>query len=101
MGTITEESTVTSVDLKTIRPRKFRVVMLNDDYTTMDFVVEVLVKIFSKTQNEAVEIMKNIHEKGRGDCGIYPYDIAQTKVTQATDMARIREFPLRCVVEEL
>lgn len=101
MGTITEDAVVTNVDLKTIRPRKFRVIMLNDDYTTMDFVVEVLVKIFSKSQNEAVEIMKSIHEKGRGDCGVYPYDVAQTKVMQATDMARIREFPLRCMVEEL
>lgn len=101
MGVMTDDQVRELTDIGTIEPRRFKVVMLNDDYTTMDFVVEVLVKIFGKNQSEAVAIMENIHYYGQGVCGVYPYDIAETKAAQAKEMARMREFPLRCVVEEL
>ncbi len=101
MGTMDEGQVQELVDIKTIEPRRFKVIMLNDNYTTMDFVVEVLVKIFSKTQAEAIVIMESIHNYGQGVCGIYPYDIAETKAGQVKEMARLREFPLRCIVEEL
>ncbi len=79
----------------------FRVVLFNDHYTTMEFVVEVLVIIFHKAVAEATRIMLDVHKKGRGVVGTYSYDIARTKVAQVTEMARMREFPLRCDCEEV
>jgi ATP-dependent Clp protease adaptor protein ClpS len=81
-------------------PRMFRVILHNDHYTTMDFVVEVLMKVFHKTAAEAVKIMLDVHRKGAGVCGVYAYDIAVTKVSQVRHMAKKREFPLRCSYEE-
>ena len=78
----------------------YRVIMLNDDFTTQDFVVDVLINIFKKTSSDAFKIMMNIHTKGSGDCGIYIYDIARTKVMQVKDSAKRRGFPLRCTIEE-
>jgi ATP-dependent Clp protease adaptor protein ClpS len=85
---------------KLAEPEKFRVIMLNDHYTTMDFVVEILMLIFGKGEDEANRIMLDIHRKGRGVAGIYPWDIARTKTEQVHAMARQNEFPLRCVVEK-
>jgi ATP-dependent Clp protease adaptor protein ClpS len=80
-------------------PEEFRVILLNDDYTTMAFVVKVLVTIFHKNEHDANRIMMDVHRKGRGIVGTYPWDIAQTKVGQVHSMARQHEYPLRCIVE--
>jgi ATP-dependent Clp protease adaptor protein ClpS len=84
---------------KLSEPEKFRVILLNDDYTTMDFVIEILVVIFHKDVEEANRIMLNVHRNGRGIAGIYSWDIASTKAGQVHAAAREHEFPLRCLVE--
>jgi ATP-dependent Clp protease adaptor protein ClpS len=73
--------------------------MLNDHFTTMDFVVEILMLVFQKNEGEANRVMMDIHRKGRGVAGIYSWDIAQTKAEQVHALARRNEFPLRCIVE--
>ena len=93
--------TQTSRNEKLNEPGDYTVVLLNDDYTTRDFVVEILKMVFHKNHDEATRIMLNVHRKGRGAVGIYTLDIAQTKVNQVHDLAQQNEFPLRCVVEEL
>jgi ATP-dependent Clp protease adaptor protein ClpS len=80
-------------------PEEFQVILLNDDYTTMDFVVEILTLVFHKDALEANRIMLDVHQKGRGVVGQYPLDIAKTKVQQVHTLARQHEFPLRCIVE--
>lgn len=85
---------------KVKEPSLYRVVLHNDDYTTTDFVVEVLVTIFHKPAMEATRIMMDVHKKGRGQVGLYPYDIAATKVYQVKEMAKKREFPLKCTLEK-
>lgn len=82
-------------------PEQYRVVLLNDDYTTMDFVVSVLMMVFHKNEMEAQRIMLDVHKKGRGVVGMYPWDIATTKAEQVHILARQAEFPLRCVVEKI
>ncbi|MCX7709425.1 MAG: ATP-dependent Clp protease adapter ClpS [Clostridia bacterium] len=89
------------VDTKLQKPRMYRVILLNDDYTTMEFVVEVLVTVFHKQVPEATKIMLDVHEKGKGIVGIYTYDIAATKIAQAEEMARENEFPLKAIMEEV
>jgi ATP-dependent Clp protease adaptor protein ClpS len=86
---------------KLAEPEKFRVIMLNDDYTTMDFVVDILITIFNKSAEDAARVMMDIHRTGRGTAGIYPFDIARTKAEQAHTLARQHEFPLRCLVEKI
>jgi ATP-dependent Clp protease adaptor protein ClpS len=81
-------------------PKKYKVFLLNDDYSTMDFVIEVLMKVFRKTLEEATRIMLNIHNNGREMCGMYTHEIAATKVAQVRTMARERGFPLKAVMEE-
>jgi len=83
-----------------VEPRMYRVLLHNDDYTTMDFVVEVLMTVFHKPAAEATKIMLDVHKKGQGICGIYSYDIASTKIARVLFMSRQREFPLRCSMEE-
>ena len=87
-------------DQETKEPKEYVVVLLNDDYTTKEFVVEVLMAIFHKKIEEANQIMHNVHNTGRGAVGIYTWDIAQTKVDQVHNIARQCEFPLKCIVEE-
>lgn len=82
-------------------PSLFRVLMHNDDYTTMEFVVEVLETVFHKTPPEAHRIMLRIHHEGMGVCGIFPHEIAETKVARVHRMARQAGFPLRCSLEEV
>ncbi|MDR2481703.1 MAG: ATP-dependent Clp protease adaptor ClpS [Spirochaetaceae bacterium] len=82
-------------------PEDYRVVLLNDDYTTMDFVVNVLMIVFHKNVKDAECIMLDVHEKGRGVVGLYPFDIAQTKAAQVHDLAEKNGFPLKCIVEEV
>ena len=81
-------------------PRKFKVLLLNDDYTSMDFVVEILMNIFHHDLERAVSTMLTIHKKGKGVCGVEPYEIAETKIAQVTHQAKANEFPLRAVMEE-
>lgn len=88
------------LDSKLERPKMYRVLLLNDDYTTMDFVVEVLITVFHKEISEATRIMLDVHEKGKGIVGVYTYDIASTKVAQVEEMASQREFPLKAAMEE-
>jgi ATP-dependent Clp protease adaptor protein ClpS len=85
---------------KVQEPGEFRVILLNDHYTTMDFVVDVLVMNFHKSEDDAGRIMLDVHRKGRGIVGIYPWDIAQTKMEQVHLMAREHDFPLRCIIEK-
>lgn len=82
-------------------PRQFKVLLHNDDYTSMDFVVEVLIDVFGKSEAEAMAIMMSVHEKGIGVCGIYTAEVAETKVHLVHRMARKRSFPLRCSMEEV
>lgn len=85
---------------KTRGPDMFRVVLLNDDYTTMDFVVWVIQKIFHKAAAEATKIMMDVHKKGKGVVGVYSFDIARTKAVQVKQLAKEHEYPLECVIEK-
>ncbi len=82
-------------------PSMFKVILLNDDYTSMDFVVDILINIFNHDNKEAVKIMLDIHKKGRGVCGVYTKEIAETKVLQVAHEAAKNEFPLRADLEEV
>ena len=81
-------------------PNKYKVLLLNDDFSTMDFVIDVLVKVFRKSVDEASVIMINIHNNGKEICGTYSYEIAGTKVAQVKAMAREKGFPLKATMEE-
>ncbi|MFN8059772.1 MAG: ATP-dependent Clp protease adapter ClpS [Vicinamibacterales bacterium] len=85
---------------ETANPPMFRVVLHNDDYTTMEFVVEILEQVFHRSPAEAYRIMMQVHTQGRGVCGVYPFDIAETRVATVHDLARERGFPLRASLEE-
>ena len=80
-------------------PPMYQVLLLNDDYTPMDFVVAVLQRIFSKSEDEASRIMLKVHHEGRAVCGVYPRDIAATRVEMVRQMAQARQHPLQCVME--
>jgi ATP-dependent Clp protease adaptor protein ClpS len=81
-------------------PEMYRVVLHNDDYTTREFVVSVIIAIFHKTASEATRIMLDVHRKGKGTVGVYVYDIAETKARQVKEIAAANEFPLKCTVEK-
>ncbi|WP_350334639.1 ATP-dependent Clp protease adapter ClpS [Coralliovum pocilloporae] len=85
---------------KTKKPSLYRVLLLNDDYTPMEFVVHVLERFFNKRMEEATEIMLHVHHHGVGECGVFTYEIAETKVTQVMDFARKHQHPLQCVMEK-
>jgi len=85
---------------KTKRPSLYRVLLLNDDYTPMEFVILILEQVFNKSRDEATRIMLHVHNKGVGECGIYPYEVAETKVTRVMDAARQNQHPLQCVMEK-
>lgn len=95
-GVVTE----TRTERKLTKPRMYKVILLNDDYTTMEFVVYVLQAIFQRSDNEAVEIMLHVHRNGSGVAGVYTREIAETRVAQVEALAREHEFPLRCALEE-
>lgn len=82
------------------KPRMYRVIMYNDDYTSMEFVVEILITVFNKPAAEATKIMLDVHKRGAGVCGVYTYDIAVTKINQVHRLAKGNQFPLRCGYEE-
>jgi len=85
---------------RTKKPSMYKVLMLNDDYTPMEFVVDVLQHIFQKNREEATQIMLHVHQKGVGVCGVYTYEVAETKVTQTVDYARKNQHPLQCTLEK-
>lgn len=85
---------------KTKKPAMFKVLMLNDDYTPMEFVVHVLERFFAKNREEATRIMMHVHQRGVGVCGLYTYEVAETKVTQVMDLARQNQHPLQCTIEK-
>ena len=87
-------------DIDLQEPKKYKVFLLNDDFSTMDFVIDVLVRVFRKSVEEASTIMMNIHNKGKELCGTYTYEIATTKVAQVKSMAREKGFPLKAIMEE-
>ena len=86
--------------VKVKKPKHYKVIMLNDDFTTMEFVVDVLMTVFKKNINEANKIMLDVHKIGRGIVGLYPYDIATTKVAIALGMAKEEGFPFNITIEE-
>lgn len=90
----------TKVRAKTKKPSMYKVLMLNDDYTPMEFVVKVLERFFEKQHEEAIEIMLHVHQRGVGVCGVFTYEVAETKVTQVMDFARKHEHPLQCTLEK-
>ena len=96
-----DESTgvVTKSRKRTKKPSMYKVLLLNDDYTPMEFVVHVLEQYFDKRNDDAVQIMLHVHQKGVGMCGVYTYDVAETKVAQVMDMARQHQHPLQCTIE--
>lgn len=87
-------------DIKIKEPKLYQVIMWNDDFTSMEFVVEILITIFHKDPMTAESLMLYVHKNGKAVVGIYPYDIAQTKVQQATDLARAEGYPFRLTMEE-
>ena len=82
------------------KPDLYRVLLLNDDYTPMEFVVHVLMRFFAKDEEEATRIMLHVHHEGVGECGVFTFEIAETKVTQVMDLARANQHPLQCVMEK-
>ncbi len=91
---------ITKTKPQTKRPNLYRVLILNDDYTPMEFVVHVLERFFGKDHEAATRIMLHVHHHGIGECGIYTYEVAETKVTQVMDFARKHQHPLQCVMEK-
>jgi ATP-dependent Clp protease adaptor protein ClpS len=91
---------ITKTKQQTKRPNLYRVLILNDDYTPMEFVVHVLERFFNKDHETATRIMLHVHHHGIGECGVYTYEVAETKVTQVMDFARKHQHPLQCVMEK-
>ena len=91
---------ITKTKPQSKRPSLYRVLLLNDDYTPMEFVVHVLERFFNKDHGTAHRIMMHVHQHGIGECGIYTYEVAETKVTQVMDFARKHQHPLQCVMEK-
>ncbi len=91
---------ITRTKPQTKRPSLYRVLLMNDDYTPMEFVVHVLQRFFNKNDDEAHRIMLHVHHQGVGECGVFTYEVAETKVTQVMDFARKHQHPLQCVMEK-
>src|SRR5271167_544324 len=91
---------VTKTRVETKKPSMYKVLMLNDDYTPMEFVVHILERFFNKNRQEATRIMMHVHRRGVGICGVYTYEVAETKVTQVMDFARQHQHPLQCTLEK-
>ena len=96
----TRESVTSKTKNEVREPSMYKVLLHNDDYTTMEFVVEILVLVFHKSAEESMRIMLNVHQKGLGLCGVYTYEVAETKVDTVHTMAREKGFPLKCAMEK-
>ena len=95
-----EVGVATRVRPRTKKPSMYKVLLLNDDYTPMEFVVHVLERFFRKSRQDATQIMLHVHQRGVGVCGVYSYEVAESKVTQVVDFARQNEHPLQCTLEK-
>jgi len=95
-----DQNVQTETKTKVAAPKRYKVILLNDDYTTMEFVVFILETVFHKTPQEAMTLMLAIHNTNRGICGVFSLEIAEMKVAITTELARKHEFPLRCIMEE-
>lgn len=93
-------SVITRTKSKTKKPNLYRVLLLNDDYTPMEFVIHILERFFQKDREAATRIMLHVHNHGVGECGVFTYEVAETKVSQVMDFARQHEHPLQCVMEK-
>ncbi len=91
---------ITRTRTQTKRPNMYRVLLLNDDYTPMEFVISILQSFFNKSPEEATQIMLHVHHNGVGECGVFTYEIAETKVAQVMDHARKNQHPLQCIMEK-
>ena len=96
----TNTGVVVRTKSKTRKPSMYKVIMLNDDYTPMEFVVLVLERFFNKNHEDATRIMLHVHQKGVGVCGVFTYEVAETKVQQVMDLARQHQHPLQCTLEK-
>jgi ATP-dependent Clp protease adaptor protein ClpS len=85
---------------RTKKPSMYKVLMLNDDYTPMDFVIHALMRFFGKSHDDAIHIMLTVHQRGVGLCGVYTFEVAETKVNQVMDLARQHQHPLQCSIEK-
>jgi len=99
-GNGTGTGIVTKTRPKTKKPSLYKVLLLNDDYTPMEFVVLILEKIFNKSREDAVEVMLHVHRHGVGICGVFTYEVAETKVAQVIEFARRHQHPLQCTMEK-
>ncbi|WP_298469465.1 ATP-dependent Clp protease adapter ClpS [uncultured Erythrobacter sp.] len=99
-GSDSETGVATKTRTKPKKPSQYKVLMLNDDYTPMEFVVMVLKRFFSMDLEQATRVMLHVHQKGVGVCGIFPYEVAETKVNQVMDFARQNQHPLQCTLEK-
>jgi ATP-dependent Clp protease adaptor protein ClpS len=95
-----EGSTAVLTRVKTRKPNLYRVLLLNDDYTPMEFVIHVLESFFSMDREAATRVMLHVHQNGVGECGVFTYEVAETKVTLVMDLARKHQHPLQCVMEK-
>jgi ATP-dependent Clp protease adaptor protein ClpS len=95
-----ESESGTSLEEEVREPRKYKVILHNDDYTTMEFVVQVLMGVFHKSEVEATQIMLAVHKNGQGVCGVFTAEVAETKVVMVRQMARRDGYPLKCTMEE-
>ncbi|PPR27842.1 MAG: ATP-dependent Clp protease adapter protein ClpS [Alphaproteobacteria bacterium MarineAlpha10_Bin1] len=95
-----DTGTLTKTKPKTKKPSMYKVLLLNDDYTPMEFVILVLMRIFGMPEESATQVMMHVHRRGVGVCGVYPFEVAETKVTQVVDFARRNEHPLQCTMEK-
>jgi len=91
---------ITRTKTQTKKPSMYRVLLLNDDYTPMEFVIHILQKFFNKQAEEAARIMLHVHNQGVGECGVFTYEVAETKVTQVMDFSRKHQHPLQCIMEK-
>ncbi|MEM9706392.1 MAG: ATP-dependent Clp protease adapter ClpS [Pseudomonadota bacterium] len=98
-GSGVDVGVISKPEQKTKRPSLYKVILLNDDYTPQEFVVWLLQSIFNKTPEEAVRIMLHVHQNGIGVCGVYTYEVAETKVAQVMELARRNQHPLQCTME--
>ena len=96
----TNVGTVTKTKPKTKKPSMWKVLLMNDDYTPMEFVIFVLERYFNKSKEEATQIMLHVHQRGIGVCGVFPYEVAETKVGQVVDVAKQNQHPLQCTMEK-
>jgi len=99
-GDNSQTGVITKTKPKTQKPHLYKVLLLNDDYTPMEFVIQILEQVFAKSREDATAIMLHVHQKGVGLCGVYTHEVAETKVTQVMELAQEYQHPLQCTMEK-